>query len=197
MDGQKLARSADKVGVRARRAVRSEQSLWVRPDPPDEFGGSYESECRPGGPYGAEKRVPRKSQIVIVSNRLPVARVRRGGSHEWQTSPGGLVSALTPILSKRPSRWIGWAGTAGAAPAPFEHEGIHNHPVRLSREEMETFYEGFCNRTLWPLYHDAVRTPEYRRRWWRPYVEVNRRFAEAAAETVAKRGTVWVHDYHM
>ncbi len=141
--------------------------------------------------------MPKKSQIVIVSNRLPVARVRRGGTNEWRTSPGGLVSALTPILSKRPSRWIGWAGTAGPAPEPFEHEGILNHPVRLSREEMETYYEGFCNRTLWPLYHDAVRTPEYRRRWWRPYVEVNRRFAEAVADTVAKRGTVWVHDYHL
>ncbi len=143
------------------------------------------------------KRVTKRSQIVIVSNRLPVARVRCGSSHEWRTSPGGLVSALTPILTTRPSRWIGWAGTAGAAPEPFEHEGIQNHPVRLSRDEIETFYEGFCNRTLWPLYHDAVRTPEYRRRWWRPYVEVNRRFAEAAAENVAKRGTVWVHDYHL
>ena len=139
----------------------------------------------------------KKSQIVIVSNRLPVARVRRGSSYEWRTSPGGLVSALTPVLTKRPSRWIGWAGTSGAAPEPFEHDGILNHPVRLSREEMETYYEGFCNRTLWPLYHDAVRTPEYRRRWWRPYVEVNQRFAEAAADNIAKRGTVWVHDYHL
>ena len=141
--------------------------------------------------------VPKKSQIVIVANRLPFHRVRRGGTSEWATSPGGLVSALTPVLKNRTSCWIGWAGAAGAAPDPFEHEGIHNHPVRLSRYELETFYEGFCNRTLWPLYHDAVRTPEYRRRWWRPYVEVNRRFAEAAAGQVARGGTVWIHDYHL
>jgi len=84
--------------------------------------------------------VPKKSQIVIISNRLPVARVRRGGTNEWRTSPGGLVSALTPILSRRPSRWIGWAGTSGAAPEPFEHDNILNHPARPSRAEMETHY---------------------------------------------------------
>jgi trehalose 6-phosphate synthase len=141
--------------------------------------------------------VTRKSQIVIVSNRLPVHRVRRGGATAWETSPGGLVSALTPILQDNPGAWIGWAGIAGTPPQPFTHEGILNMPVRLSRDEIETFYEGFCNRTLWPLYHDAIRPPEYRRRWWGPYVEINRRFAEAAAEAVARRGTVWVHDYHL
>ena len=139
----------------------------------------------------------KRAKTVIVSNRLPVHRVRRSGSYTWQTSPGGLVSALTPILKKGSSRWVGWAGYPGSAPEPFEHEGIQNLPVRLSKDEMETYYEGFCNRTLWPLYHDAVRTPEYRRRWWRPYVEVNHRFAEAAAAVVSRGGTVWVHDYHL
>ncbi len=141
--------------------------------------------------------VNKRAQIVIVANRLPVNRVRQGGSYTWQTSPGGLVSAVTPIFKKGASRWVGWAGYPGAAPEPFQHEGIHNLPVRLSRDEIETFYEGFCNRTVWPLYHDAVRTPEYRRRWWRPYVEVNRRFAEAAAGAVTRGGKVWVHDYHL
>ncbi len=90
------------------------------------------------------------AQVVIVANRLPVHRVRRSGSYTWQTSPGGLVSALTPILKKGTSRWVGWAGYPGAAAEPFKHEGIQNLPVRLSRDEIETYYEGFCNRTLWP-----------------------------------------------
>jgi len=138
-----------------------------------------------------------RSDFVIVSNRLPVHRIRRGRSYEWKTSPGGLVSALKPILARRPSSWIGWPGFPGKAPEPFEHDGIRNHPVRLTESEVETFYEGFSNRTLWPLYHDAVRTPEYHRRWWWPYVEVNERFAEAAAELVTDDGIVWVHDYHL
>jgi len=137
------------------------------------------------------------SEIVIVSNRLPVHRVTLDGKSQWKTSPGGLVSALTPILQSRPSTWVGWSGQPGEAPDSFEHDGIKNEPVPLSKSEVTTFYEGFANRTLWPLYHDAVRTPEYRRRWWGPYVEVNQRFAEAAAEAAAPNGVVWVHDYHL
>jgi trehalose 6-phosphate synthase len=142
-------------------------------------------------------RAVEASSIVIVANRLPVHRVRRRTTTVWKTSPGGLVSALTPVLEGQTSAWVGWAGIAGVPPQPFEHKGIRNCPVRLSRDEVESFYEGFCNRTLWPLYHDAVRTPEYRRRWWSPYIQINRRFAEAAAQTVARSGTVWVHDYHL
>lgn len=138
-----------------------------------------------------------KCPIVIVSNRLPVHRVRRGATSAWETSPGGLVSALKPVLKGKRNAWIGWTGAAGATPQPFEHEGIDNRPLRLSRDEIETFYEGFSNRTLWPLYHDAVRKPEYHRRWWTPYVQVNRRYAEAAARTVSRGGMVWVHDYHL
>jgi trehalose 6-phosphate synthase len=137
------------------------------------------------------------SSIVIVANRLPVHRVRRRSKTVWQTSPGGLVSALKPVLEGDTSTWLGWSGIAGKPPQPFEHDGIRNHAVRLARDEVENYYEGFCNRTLWPLYHDAVRTPEYHRRWWSPYVQVNRRFAEAAAGLVAESGTVWVHDYHL
>jgi len=138
-----------------------------------------------------------KSQFVIVSNRLPVHRVKRNRSDTWQTSPGGLVSAMKPILQQHPGNtWIGWAGDAGPAPKPFEHDGISNRPVGLSASEIQNFYEGFSNGTLWPLYHDAIRTPEYRRRWWWPYVDVNRRFAEVACQIVGKHGVVWVHDYH-
>ena len=137
-----------------------------------------------------------KSSIVILSNRLPVHRVVDDSGERWETSPGGLVSAMTPILRERPSRWIGWAGSADWAPEPFEHNGIMNHPVPLSASEIENFYEGFSNRTLWPLYHDAIRPPVYHRHWWRPYREVNQRFAEIAAEVTAPKGIVWIHDYH-
>ncbi|MCA9299864.1 MAG: trehalose-6-phosphate synthase, partial [Phycisphaerales bacterium] len=67
----------------------------------------------------------------------------------------------------------------------------------LSKDELAGYYDGFSNATLWPLYHDAIRPPEYRRRWWHPYEEVNRRFADAAASAVSRNGIVWVHDYHL
>ena len=74
---------------------------------------------------------------------------------------------------------------------------MHLVPMSLTPEEIEDFYEGFSNATLWPLYHDVVAKPEFHREWWDAYVAVNQRFAEKAAEVAAKDATVWVHDYQL
>lgn len=146
-----------------------------------------------------------KSDFVVVANRLPVRRVKRENRSVLETSPGGLVSALLPILrgeggtlqAKR-GCWVGWNGDASArARAPFDHDGVRNVPVPISKSELEGYYEGIANSSIWPLYHDAVRPPQYRRRWWPAYEDVNRRFAEAAAKEAAKGAFVWVHDYHL
>jgi len=135
--------------------------------------------------------------LVIVANRLPVRGVQRHGRREWKLSPGGLVSALVPILERRNGVWVGWGGHSGPAVAPFRHGGFSLRPVPLSKRELDAFYYGFSNRTLWPLYHDAVRWPEYHREWWGPYKDINRRYAEAAASVAADGAVVWVHDYHL
>ena len=70
-------------------------------------------------------------------------------------------------------------------------------PVSLSAAEIACYYEGFCNATIWPLYHDVIAPPVYSRRWWHCYVEVNRRFATTVAAHSAQGATVWVHDYHL
>jgi len=101
------------------------------------------------------------------------------------------------IAESEHAAWVGWAGSAGAAPPPFDHDGLRLHPVALSRGELQLYYEGFANGTLWPLYHDVVVPPEYHRTWWDAYVTVNRRFADAAMELAAKGATVWVHDYQL
>lgn len=113
------------------------------------------------------------------------------------TSPGGLVSALTPILQESHGTWIGWAGAADVESESFEHEGITQLPVTLTQQEYEEFYLGFCNGTLWPLYHDAVRAPEFHRHWWRPYRAVNLKFATAAAEALESSDVAWVQDYQL
>ncbi len=139
-----------------------------------------------------------KKSLVVVANRLPVHRVSsRGQRARWETSPGGLVAALTPILKGRSGSWVGWAGTAGGAPRRFTHQGIALHPIGLSRQLVEGFYERFSNRTLWPLYHDVVRRPEFHRGWWKDYREANTRFAEMTAKVAPRRATVWVHDYQL
>jgi trehalose 6-phosphate synthase len=134
-------------------------------------------------------------RIVVIANRLPVRRIE--GSEGWETSPGGLVSSLTPFLQDRDGCWVGWAGVADESIENFSHDGIEQRPVPISAEEIENYYYGFCNGTIWPLYHDAVRTPEFHRHWWGPYVEVNQRFAREAAWSVNPDDIAWVQDYQL
>ncbi|HET6533504.1 MAG TPA: trehalose-6-phosphate synthase [Actinoplanes sp.] len=139
-----------------------------------------------------------RSSFVVVANRLPVDEdISPDGERQWRPSPGGLVTALHPVLTEHRGTWIGWSGGTGDAPEPFELEGINIHPVPLSADELERYYEGQSNATIWPLYHDAVETPVYRRRWRETYRVVNQRFAEAAAQVADDRATVWVQDYQL
>jgi trehalose 6-phosphate synthase len=139
-----------------------------------------------------------QADLVIVANRLPVDRVvNDDGSVDWRTSPGGLVTAIEPVMRANDGAWIGWSGGTDEDLEPFEDDGLFLVPVPLSAEEIEEFYEGFSNATLWPLYHDVVAKPEFHREWWDAYVRVNRRFAERAAAVAAEGATVWVHDYQL
>jgi alpha,alpha-trehalose-phosphate synthase [UDP-forming] len=136
--------------------------------------------------------------FVVVACRLPVDQVEGpGGGADWRPSPGGLVSALEPVMREAGGAWVGWAGAAGEGPGSFEVTGIHLVGVGLSDEEVSDYYEGFCNATLWPLYHDVIVPPEFHRPWWDAYVRVNRRFARATAEQAAAGATVWVNDYQL
>lgn len=138
------------------------------------------------------------SSLVVVANRLPVDRHEEAdGSITWHKSPGGLVTALEPMLRKREGAWIGWAGGTAEPPAPFKEDGLKIIPMQLSEKDIEDYYEGFSNSTLWPLYHDAIVTPVYDRAWWNRYREVNQRFAEAAAKETAEGGIVFVQDYQL
>jgi trehalose 6-phosphate synthase len=139
-----------------------------------------------------------RADVVIVANRLPVDRVTEpDGTTSWRQSPGGLVSALGPVMNAQDGAWIGWPGDVGEEMESFEHEGLTLVPVSISDEEYREYYEGFSNATLWPLYHDLVAKPEFHREWWDSYVAVNRRFAEAAAEVAAEGAMVWVQDYQL
>jgi trehalose 6-phosphate synthase len=135
------------------------------------------------------------SKFVVVSNRLPVSRDEE--EDRWVTSLGGLVSALVPILREREGVWIGWTGAPDFAPAPFTHDDMRLHAVPLDQDEMDHYYLGFCNNTLWPLYHNAIRTPQYHRRWWHPYRLINERFADKTAQVLTPSGLAWVHDYQL
>ena len=136
--------------------------------------------------------------LVVAANRLPLDRVvDASGESTWRRSPGGLVTAMESVMRGRDAAWVGWAGEPGPAPEPFRDDGMYLHPVGLSPTEIEEYYEGFSNDTLWPIYHDVIVPATFHRNWWNTYRRVNNRFAQAVAEVAAPGATVWVHDYQL
>ena len=139
--------------------------------------------------------------FMVVSNRLPVDRCSNangsGNDGGWRRSPGGLVTALAPMMTKTDGAWVGWHGAPDETVRPFSHDGMELLPVQLSTDDVELYYEGFSNATLWPLYHDVIAPPEFHRTWWDSYRKVNRRFADAVVRYAAQGATVWVQDYQL
>jgi trehalose 6-phosphate synthase len=132
--------------------------------------------------------------LVIAANRLPVALNDEG---EWETSPGGLVRALLPIVQESKGAWVGWTGRADSTSDVIHTDGIEMHPLPISADEMIHYYEGFANDTLWPLYHDAIKESNFDGDDWNAYVAVNERFAIRLANIAPPNALVWIHDYHL
>ena len=142
--------------------------------------------------------------LVVVANRLPVVAVPAEGDDAptWERAPGGLVSALEPVLREVDAVWVGWSGVASdaeqEAPSAASMPGpVPLVDVPLTSDLVQRYYEGCCNATLWPLYHDAIATPVYHRETWDAYVEVNRIFADAVAAAASYGARVWVHDLQL
>ncbi len=137
-------------------------------------------------------------RFVVVANRLPVdEQVDDADGHSWTISAGGLVSALHPVVRRAEGAWLGSSGTADEELEPFSFDGMSLHPLPISTEELDEYYEGESNATIWPLFHDAVEQPLYRQPWRETYEAVNQRFADEAAALAAPDATVWVHDYQL
>ncbi len=133
--------------------------------------------------------------IVTVANRLPV----RMGEDGWELSPGGLVTALRPVMATHSGAWVGWDGGTRGIPATMPDLSVRLMPIALSASQLRQYYHGAANATLWPLLHDAIEKPRFERAWWRSYQSVNAIFADTAVG--ALRGPpdalAWVHDYHL
>jgi trehalose 6-phosphate synthase len=134
--------------------------------------------------------------VIAVANRLPVHRGEDGG---WELSPGGLVTALRPVMASHPGAWVGWDGGTKGMPETLPDSGVRLLPIGLSAAQARDYYRGFANATLWPLLHNAIEKPRFERPWWHAYQEVNRLFADRvmAAADEHPDGIVWVHDYHL
>jgi trehalose 6-phosphate synthase/phosphatase len=147
------------------------------------------------------------SQVIIVSNRLPVSVKKENGKLEFYPSVGGLATGLSSYANDRRNTWIGWSGIASDELTDADKQAIvaelaqHNcNPVFLSQRQIDDFYNGYSNRVLWPLFHNMGRQPrenDTRRRWWQAYRSVNQLFAEVALNLSESDGRIWVHDYQL
>jgi len=170
---------------------------------------------------------PAHPLVIVSNRLPVERRCDADGRWYWEPSSGGLVTALEPVVERTGGVWIGWTGIAtgaddgaGAPPGegggdqrdaadqdvptePFQVDGrswgkpLTLVPVALSAQEVQRYYEGFSNATLWPLYHDVITQPSFHRVWWDAYQQVNRRFAQAAADTAEPGSRVWVQDYQL
>lgn len=98
--------------------------------------------------------------------------------------------------------WIGWPG--GTIDAGLRDElkkkamaKFHSYPVFLSQDEMDKFYLGFCNATIWPLFHYFLPFTTYEDTAWQQYKHVNELFCEAMLDVIREDDLVWIHDYHL
>ncbi len=149
------------------------------------------------------------ARLVVVSNRLPFSLQVSGDEIEFAPSAGGLVSALAAFLAAKRRQdptfehlWVGWPGAAVPSElhARVKEESLRSHaahPVFLTSEDVDSFYHGFCNGTLWPLFHYFPSYVDYNPAHWDTYVRVNSAFADVLAEIARPDDVIWVHDYQL
>jgi trehalose 6-phosphate synthase len=149
--------------------------------------------------HGSAKR------LIVVSNRLPYV-LENSNRGAWTLTPGsgGLVSALLPVLRDRGGIWIGWSGTSEPVPGIAEifrgasrEAGYMLKPVDLSADEVENYYHGYSNESIWPLFHDLQSRCNFEPEYWRNYVKVNRKFADAVLSEAGQDDFIWIHDYQL
>ncbi len=143
-------------------------------------------------------------KTIIISNRLPVQLQISGGTITAVPSVGGLATGMKSVHSGGDSLWIGWSGlTDEEIPeelAPKIDKALAAHgasKVRLTSADIDGYYYGFSNRTIWPLFHYFLEYSEFELENWESYQAVNQKFADAVLEKADEEDTIWIHDYQL
>ena len=147
------------------------------------------------------------SGLVIVSNRLPVSVKKVDGKLEFFPSIGGLATGLASYAKDSRNKWIGWPGIPSDDLTEKDRQEIakellnHNcYPVFLTKKQIDDYYNGYCNRLLWPLFHDLkVNKDAWAKesQFWKAFQRINELFAESVLALSTDGSIVWVHDYQL
>ena len=149
-------------------------------------------------------------RLLVVSNRLPIVITQEQGELKFQESAGGLVSGLSAYLdslkgssfAKSDYVWVGWPGVTVENKLQEQVKSkvlsqFRAYPVFLTERAMEKFYYGFCNKTIWPLFHYFPTYAIYQNDFYLHYKCVNQIFCEAVIDVMQPDDVVWIHDYHL
>jgi len=143
------------------------------------------------------------SRLIIVSNRLPVSVEKYDGRLHYSRSVGGLATGLA-CLDEADQLWVGWPGVARDEISDAEAVDIQQHlssenyhGVHMAADDVRDFYHGFCNATVWPLFHYFPQYCQYDPVLWESYRRVNELFCEQVLRVAGPDDRIWIHDYHL
>jgi trehalose 6-phosphate synthase len=135
------------------------------------------------------------TRLIVVSNRV------NPPTGKGDESVGGLAMALTAALREYSGLWFGWSGKTTEKFTGLlnlqKAEGVTVATVDLEEADLQEYYNGYANKTLWPLFHYRQDLTAYDRSFGEGYERVNRRFAETLAPLIEPDDLVWIHDYHL
>lgn len=145
-----------------------------------------------------------KQRFIIVSNRLPVSVAKENGKLVFSPSSGGLATAMSSLDGGQNRLWIGWPGivsedltSAEKAVITKKLRGYGCAPVFLTSKQVQKFYHGYANDTIWPLFHYFQSVANYENDYWTVYKEVNAVFKKAVMRYAQPDASIWIHDYHL
>ena len=145
-----------------------------------------------------------KNKTIIVSNRLPLQISVENNDVKVSPSVGGLATGMKSVHQEGDSLWIGWSGLTEEEVNPKIQSQINQAAknekclaINLTEKELNDYYYGFSNRTIWPLFHYFMEYTKFDEEEWMGYKKVNEKFAEKILENLEDGDTVWVHDYQL
>ncbi len=144
-------------------------------------------------------------RLLIVSNRLPITIEKRRGNLRFRHSAGGLATGLGSFYKSYDSLWIGWCGIPSDEMDMEEKRDVEaklisdykSHPVFLPKRDVEMYYHGFCNKTIWPLFHCFTQYALYDKSLWESYKRVNETFCDQITNIARTHDNIWIHDYQL
>ncbi|MGF7155089.1 alpha,alpha-trehalose-phosphate synthase (UDP-forming) [Novosphingobium gossypii] len=135
-------------------------------------------------------------RLIVISNRVSVPSAAGAAGAQ-----GGLAVALNSALRTHGGIWFGWSGQETAEFTGHldmqRNDGVTTATIDLEPQDIDEYYNGYANRTLWPLFHYRIDLTEYDRNFGEGYERVNERFADSVFPLIEPDDIVWIHDYHL